>query len=221
MKNKILCVVTILFVVPPCREMQAAYPIPSKTAYPIPHQTAELLPRLPIAAFIERAMEDGDLQDYILAQWGKVVGNCPGGVCPLPEPVAAVPVQVNYQRQWYNHDGLTLRQHAEIMHGHSTAGLSDTQVAMLNDHDHNSWGHGGHPVSSHSASATHYRYPVAGRVVRGGAAVVRGTVRVATAPVRFVRQVQPVRRVGRGIIRGVNAVRPINVIRRVRARRCY
>lgn len=170
---------------------------------------------------------------HILAQWGKLAGNCPGGVCPLPAPSGSatrvnysVPMQVRqvapelvavpatYQRQWYNHDGMSLRQHAQVMHGHSTTGLSDAQVAYLNDHDHNSWGHGGHP-----SSGSRYRYPVAGRVVRTGAIVVRGTARVATAPVRFIRRVQPVRRVVRGVARGVNALRPVNIARRIHARR--
>ena len=54
----------------------------------------------------------------------------------------------NYQRRWYNHDGLTLRQHAEHVHGYSTAGMSDAEVAAANDHYHDQYG------GSHHATGT-------------------------------------------------------------------
>lgn len=221
-----------------CLPLSAAHPKPAETAYPVPQETAQVLPVAHLSRFIESKPKDaGSLNQHILAQWG-ISGNCPGGVCPIAAPSSSAsrsasyqPVEVKrvgevYQRQWYNHDGLTLRQHAEIMHGHSTAGLTDAQVAALNDHDHNTWGHGGHP-SRAAVRVAHggYAYPVAGRVVRGGAVVVRGAARVVTAPVRIVRNVQPVRRIARGTIRAVNAIRPVNVVRRVRgrvmARRCW
>lgn len=66
--------------------------------------------------------------------------DCPGGVCPLParQPILA--------RKWFNNDGLSLRQHAERVHGHKVDGLTDQQVARLNDHDHDTWGSGHHRV---------------------------------------------------------------------------
>lgn len=208
-----------------CLPASGAYPKPAETAYPMPQETAQILPASHLSKFIEdQAQKAADaLDQHILAQWGKSVGNCPGGVCPLPPPsgttsrvsYAVQPEEIRpvaYQRQWYNHDGLTLRQHAEQMHGHSTAGLTDAQVAALNDADHNAWGHGGHP------GRAAYAFPVAGRVVRGSAVVVRGAARVVTAPVRIVRRVQPVRRVVRGTARVLNAIRPVNVARGVRGR---
>lgn len=82
---------------------------------------------------------------------------CPSGQCPVqprvaaatvthshPHPHVATPAQDNYQARWKNYDGLSFRQHAEIMHGINTAGMSDSQVARLRDHDHDTFG-GGHP----------------------------------------------------------------------------
>jgi hypothetical protein len=44
--------------------------------------------------------------------------------------------------RWKNYDGMTPRQHAEVMHGISTAGLTDAQVAAARDHDHDTYGPG-------------------------------------------------------------------------------
>lgn len=50
-----------------------------------------------------------------------------------------------YQGRWQNHDGLSARRHAEIMHGINTSGMTDQQVAALRDHDHDTFGPG-HPA---------------------------------------------------------------------------
>jgi hypothetical protein len=61
---------------------------------------------------------------------------------------ATVPVAVTassaYSPRWQNHDGLSFRQHAEQFHGIDTTGLTDQQVAMMRDHDHDTFGPG-HP----------------------------------------------------------------------------
>lgn len=137
---------------------------------------------------------DTELPGHILPQV------CPGGVCPVIT-VRRVPAQTthshagsththaspaapavsnNYRRRWFNNDGLSLRQHAEQMHGHNTAGLTNAQVAYLNDRDHDSWGHGGHP------SAGQAGYPVARGAVVGSARGLGRVARVATAPLRRV-----------------------------------
>lgn len=191
----------------------------------------------------------------VLAQFGfarkqtpTLAADCPDGVsCPVPAERRSVSIveqptvvrQATYgpilasapvQRQWFNHDGLSVRQHSELVHVHNTAGLSTAQVIALNDHDHNSWGGGHHPV----ARAT-------GAVVRGAGGVVRNTasvtIRTAAAPVAWVRrqqpvrsavrgitQVQPIRSVGRRVVGRaagvVQAIRPRNIVGRVRARSC-
>ena len=48
----------------------------------------------------------------------------------------------SYTPRWHNHDGLGFREHAEVMHGINTSGMSDAQVAMLRDHDHDVYGPG-------------------------------------------------------------------------------
>lgn len=111
------------------------------------------------------------------ARFVTVPQNCPGGVCPLPTR--------NYQRQWFNHDGLSLRQHAEHVHGHDVSGLSDSQIAAMNDHDHNTWGSGHHYVSSTSRTVS---YSTSGSCP--AVATVRTPVR---SVVRAIRVRQPVR----------------------------
>lgn len=183
-------------------------------------------------------LQPENLPKYILPQWG----NCPGGVCPvpsgnvsrstitiqpkavrtihtMPEPVQVVhqhaepSVPSNYQRRWYNHDGLSIEAHAEHAHGYSTAGMSHAEIAYHNDVYHDQYG-GGHPVRQvvwSGGTRGNYAYPVAGRVVR-----------VTTAPARFIANRQPVRTVGRGVVRGVvqgvAALRPVNIASRIRGR---
>lgn len=45
-----------------------------------------------------------------------------------------------YISRWSNHDGLSAREHAERMHGINTAGLTDDQIAMMRDRDHDEFG---------------------------------------------------------------------------------
>lgn len=196
-----------------------------------------------------------EIPQGVLAQFGfsrkqtpTLAADCPDGMtCPAPARRTAISIveqptevrQATYapvlvsapvQRQWYNHDGLTVRQHSEMVHGHNTAGLSTAQVVAMNDHDHNTWGSGHHPV----ARAT-------GAVVRGTSGIVRNTasvtIRTAAAPVAWVRRQQPVRSVVRAVASAqpvrsvgrrvlgraagvVQAVRPRNIVGRVRARGC-
>lgn len=56
-------------------------------------------------------------------------------------------------RQWYNKDGLTVRQHAELVHHYSTAGMTDEQVIAENDHYHNMYG--GYHNHVHKVSYSH------------------------------------------------------------------
>jgi len=87
----------------------------------------------------------------------------------------------HYHRQWYNNDGLSLRQHAEVYHHTDTTGMSDVAVMMANDADHNRWGSGHH----YASSTTVTRSRVVGRSCPNGVCPgVRTVTRVATAPVR-------------------------------------
>ena len=59
------------------------------------------------------------------------------------------------QRQWYNQDGLTVRQHAERVHGYSTSGMTTAQVIAENDRYHNTHGpYHGNRTSTTSRSYT-------------------------------------------------------------------
>lgn len=80
-----------------------------------------------------------------------------------------------YQGRWNNYDGLTKRQHAEIMHGIDTSGLTDSQVARQLDHDHDRHGPG-HPKANRNACP-------------GGVCPTTPTTRSRTGPVlRFWRR---------------------------------
>lgn len=97
----------------------------------------------------------------------EVCPNCPAPVVqhahphPHPAPVvvrsqpAVVQSQSNYQPRWQNYDGLSFRQHAEQMHGINTSGMSDSQVGLLRDRDHDMYG-GGHPAAMRNRSAQSY-----------------------------------------------------------------
>lgn len=58
-----------------------------------------------------------------------------------------------YTPRWTNYDGLSKRQHAEVYHGVSTAGMTAAQIAMTLDHDHDTFG-GGHPPAMRTRSTT-------------------------------------------------------------------
>jgi hypothetical protein len=76
-------------------------------------------------------------------------------------PSASVPAApVNYSARWQNYDGLSPREHAEVMHGINTAGLTDAQIAMKRDRDHDIYG-AGHPEAMRAANqaATSTRIP--------------------------------------------------------------
>lgn len=62
--------------------------------------------------------------------------SCPGGVCPAQS--------YSSPGRWKNDDGLSFREHARVMHGIDTSGMTDAQVAQLRDHDHDQYG-GDHP----------------------------------------------------------------------------
>ncbi len=60
---------------------------------------------------------------------------------------------VNYVPRWTNYDGLTRREHAATYHGLDTATMSDTEIAMQLDADHDRHG-GGHPAAMRSTTTT-------------------------------------------------------------------
>lgn len=64
----------------------------------------------------------------------------------IEEPIIVEPVKriTEYTPRWHNYDGLSFRDHAEIMHGIDTTGLTDAEVGMLRDADHDRYGPG-HP----------------------------------------------------------------------------
>lgn len=45
-----------------------------------------------------------------------------------------------YQPRWQNYDGLSKSQHAAVMHGIDTAGMSEAAIAMALDDDHDTFG---------------------------------------------------------------------------------
>lgn len=74
---------------------------------------------------------------------------------------ASVPAApANYSARWQNYDGLSPREHAEVMHGINTAGLTDAQIALMRDRDHDVYG-AGHPEAMRAANqaATSTRIP--------------------------------------------------------------
>ena len=76
-------------------------------------------------------------------------------------PSASVPAApANYSARWQNYDGLSPREHAEVMHGINTAGLTEAQIAMMRDRDHDIYG-AWHPEAMRAAnqSATSTRIP--------------------------------------------------------------
>lgn len=54
-----------------------------------------------------------------------------------------------YSGRWMNYDGMSKRDHATIVHGINTNGMSDSQVALEIDLDHDTYG-GGHPPAMRS-----------------------------------------------------------------------
>ncbi len=46
----------------------------------------------------------------------------------------------NHSARWQICDGLSPREHAEVMHGINTAGLTDAQIAVMRDRDHDTYG---------------------------------------------------------------------------------
>lgn len=92
--------------------------------------------------------------------------------------VATAPVRAvtNYQPRWKNYDGLSFRQHAEVMHGIDTTGLSDAEVGMLRDHDHDMYG-GGHPAVMRSVRSSPMTSSCPGGVCPTGPAVNSGNSR--------------------------------------------
>jgi hypothetical protein len=69
-------------------------------------------------------------------------------------------VPATYTARWQNYDGLSPREHAEVMHGINTAGLTDAQIALMRDRDHDIYG-AGHPEAMRAANqaATSTRIP--------------------------------------------------------------
>lgn len=82
-------------------------------------------------------------------------------------------------RQWYNQDGLTARQHAELVHHYSTAGMTDEQVIAENDHYHNMYG--GYHNHVHNVSHSHVRT----RVIPSPTIVTQYPIQANQEVVRF------------------------------------
>ncbi len=77
-------------------------------------------------------------------------GGSSGGSSVAPKPLPSV---VEYSPRWQNHDGLSFEEHARVMHGVDTTGMSASQIAMLRDADHDTFG-GGHPPAMRARSRT-------------------------------------------------------------------
>lgn len=76
-------------------------------------------------------------------------GGSSGGTFYAPT-VTRVETSV-YKPRWQNYDGLSFEEHARVMHGIDTTGMSDSQIAMLRDADHDTFG-GGHPPAMRARS---------------------------------------------------------------------
>lgn len=97
-----------------------------------------------LKAALEHASEHDHHHAVELPRPPKAVSEKPGVSKLQSTPHAKVGVPENYQRRWFNHDGLSLRKHAEVYHRRSTEGLTDAEVAYWNDVDHDSWQSGNH-----------------------------------------------------------------------------
>ena len=58
-----------------------------------------------------------------------------------------------YHARWTNHDGLSFEEHARVMHGINTAGMTRDEIARRRDADHDRYG-GGHPMATGTATRT-------------------------------------------------------------------
>lgn len=78
-------------------------------------------------------------------------GGSSGGLTIAPTPMSSV--TETYTPRWHNHDGLSFEEHARVMHGIDTTGMTASQIAMLRDADHDRFG-GGHPPAMRARSRT-------------------------------------------------------------------
>lgn len=58
-------------------------------------------------------------------------------------PASKAPVTDHYKARWVNKDGLSFEEHARIMHGIDTTGMTYAEIARARDADHDRYG-GGH-----------------------------------------------------------------------------
>lgn len=77
-------------------------------------------------------------------------GGSSGGLTIAPKPLPSV---VEYTPRWQNYDGLSFEEHARVMHGIDTTGMTASQIAMLRDADHDTFG-GDHPPAMRARSRT-------------------------------------------------------------------
>jgi hypothetical protein len=77
-------------------------------------------------------------------------GGSSGGLTIAPAPLPSV---VEYTPRWKNYDGMSFEEHARVMHGIDTDGMTTSQIAMLRDADHDTFG-GSHPPAMRSRSRT-------------------------------------------------------------------
>lgn len=69
-----------------------------------------------------------------------VVYQTSGNSCGTLQRNVCAPQTSYYTPRWNNHDGMPKNQHAMYMHGIDTTGMSNTQVAMMLDADHDANG---------------------------------------------------------------------------------
>jgi thiol-disulfide isomerase/thioredoxin len=86
------------------------------------------------------------------AMVGKVAAGVVRTALAIPAAVraAATPRDVStYRARWTNYDGLSREDHARVMHGLNTAGMSADAIARRLDADHDRYGPG-HPMAAAS-----------------------------------------------------------------------
>ena len=168
----------------PCAEMLREVIEPMKAAgeFEGVHFTCVNMAEQPeIAAALELTATPTFLVYYRQADgWRsrRVVGKAARGVvrAALRIPAAVVrtaaavarPRDVStYHARWTNHDGLSFEEHARVMHGINTAGMTRDEIARRRDADHDRYG-GGHPMAMRAAGCPPGGCPPTRRGLFGG-----------------------------------------------------
>mgnify|MGYP001582949149 CR=1 FL=1 len=93
----------------------------------------------------------------------------------------------HYVPRWHNYDGLSFEEHARIMHGIDTRGMTKDQIARLRDRDHDMYG-GGHPNAMRLNHANRYSVNPAPRVeIDNGVKIDVGNLHVRVVPNKSVK----------------------------------